>query len=203
MDYHLTYKDHFSNNISRWETVVRPYLMKRGPAVKILDIEPVEGRSSIWILENIPNSEVIAVSLTTNKKTKAHLQHNLSRFGNRAKVVSATDLQEAINQLTSDKEFDLIYIDGGRDARYTMETAVFSFPLLKPRGMMVFDDYTTDHLHASSSCPKPAIDRFADCYARYIKVIHATWQFILLKRSKPLPIKGCLSEYYHENVKNI
>jgi predicted O-methyltransferase YrrM len=198
-NYLLTYKDHFSNNIPRWNTIVKPFLLKKGGVVRVLDIEPVEGRSSIWILENIPNSHVTAISL--NKKHLEHLQHNLKHFGDRAKIITATHLSRALSGLQEDS-FDFIYIDSGKDARYTMEAAVMAFTLLRYKGMMVFDDYTTDHLHGQA-CPKPAIDHFADCYARYIKVIHATWQFILIKRTKPLTIKACRSEYYHENIDQI
>ena len=198
-NYLLTYKDHFSNNIPRWNTIVKPFLLKKTGVVRVLDIEPVEGRSSIWILENIPNSHVTAISL--NKKTLEHLQHNLKPFGDRTKIITASHLGSALRDLHEDS-YDFIYIDSGKDARYSMEAAVTSFNLLKSKGMMVFDDYTTDHLHGQA-CPKPAIDHFADCYARYIKVIHATWQFVLLKRTKALPIKACRSEYYHENIDHI
>jgi hypothetical protein len=190
----MTFKftsDHFSNNLERMNTYVLPVLSKKTKS-HILDIAPQEGRSTIWFLENLKDSHVTVLQ---NKPGK-NLKHNLAQFGTRVTII------EDFSQLKHDSQFDAIYIDLGPDSRFTLEAAVTCFPKLCSKGLMIFDDYTTDHMHGFR-CPKPAIDSFANCYARYIKVIHASWQFILMKRTKPLSSKMCNSEYYHENVSRI
>ncbi len=54
-------------------------------------------------------------------------------------------------------------------------------------------------------CPKGAIDAFASVYAPYVKIVHASWQLMLLKRSRPLPHTPpfCRSEYYHESLGSV
>ena len=190
----MTFKftsDHFSNNLERMNTFVLPVLSKK-IKTHILDILPQEGRSTIWFLQNLKDSHVTVLQTKPGK----NLKHNLAQFGNRVTII------EDFSELKQKDEFDAVYIDLGSDSRFTLEAAVTSFSKLCPKGLMIFDDYTTDHMHGFR-CPKPAIDSFANCYARYIKVIHASWQFILMKRTKPLPSKMCESEYYHENVSRI
>ena len=100
------------------------------------------------------------------------------------------------------KKFDMIYLDMGAGSKEVLEAAVLAFPLLKGRGMLIFDDYTTDKYHANS-CPKPGIDAFLGAYAQDVKVVHATWQLVCLKRTKPLKRVACKSEYYHEDIRTI
>lgn len=186
--------DHFSNNIGRLTSVAKPYFAKY-KEVSILDIAPEEGRSSLWFLSNFPNATITVISPKMNK----NLEANLSNYKDRTTILYGT-LSETLKKIN--KQFDFVYIDIGPDSRFTLEAAVLAFDLMRPKAMMVFDDYTTDHLH-THVCPKPAIDAFADNYSRYIKVVHASWQFMLIKRSRPLSVQACKSEYYHENIATI
>jgi hypothetical protein len=189
----MTFKfsaDHFSHNLERMNYIIKPVLSKL-PNLKILDIAPDEGRSTIWFLQTFPKAHVTVL----DTKPRKNLINNLAQFDSSRYTLTQT-------YPTSKHDFDAVYIDLGPDSRFTLEAAVMSFVRLNPRGLMIFDDYTTDHMHGHR-CPKPAIDAFANNYARYIKVLHASWQFILMKRTKPLPSKMCQSEYYHENVSKI
>jgi len=192
--------DWFSNNIKRWETYVKPFLLKIQGRANILDIAPYEGRSTCWLLDNIPRCKVTILQPSTNHRVLQNMEKNLAVYGDRVKVIHG-DI--GILKKIKEDSFDFIYIDMGADARYELKAAVLAFDLLKPKGMMVFDDYTIDHLHSRASCPKSAIDAFLDHYARFLKVIHTSWQVILLKRTKPLSIPRCKSEYYHENLNKI
>jgi SAM-dependent methyltransferase len=191
--------DWFSNNIERWEKHVKPKLLKYGKGVRILDIAPYEGRSTLWLLDNIPGCHVTVLQTSTNKKVIKNLDNNLQPYKNRASILVG-GLEQLSNMMN--EAFDFINIDIGVDARFTLEAAVTSFNLLKPGGLMVFDDYTTDRLHGYQ-CPKPAIDAFTGSYSRYIKIFHASWQLMLLKRKKPLSIASCKSEYYHEDLNTV
>lgn len=196
-NYHFSH-DHFTKNVPHLQSVVLPKLKKE--TINILDISPVEGRSTVWFLENIPNSTVTVVQTDKNAKTIRNMEHNLGYFKKRVNILYG-DVPSCMTKL-KDETFDFIYIDIGKDSRFTLETAVLSFLHLNPRGFMVFDDYTSDKTHAPI-CPKQGIDAFVGVYARYIKVVYSSWQLVLMKRSKPLPQSQCMSEYYHENLNTI
>lgn len=190
--------DHFSNNIPHLQSVVLPKLKKTD--LKILDISPVEGRSTVWFLENIPSCHVTVLQTDKNAKVLRNMEHNLGFFKQRVNILYG-DVPSSLKSI-KDKTYDLIYIDIGKDSKFTLEAAVLSFINLNPKGIMVFDDYTSDKTH-SPICPKQGIDAFVGIYARYIKVVYSSWQLVLMKRSKPLPQSQCMSEYYHENLNSI
>jgi predicted O-methyltransferase YrrM len=188
--------DWFSNNIPRMEQLVKPYLAKFRK-VHILDIAPHTGISTVWFLENIPNCHVTVLQPSNIKAVVNRMFERLEPYKNRVTVL------EGGVELIQEGEFDFIYIDIiGSDSRGTLEAAVRSFPLLKSGGLMAFDDYTTDRTHGYA-CPKPAIDSFTNIYSRYIKIFHASWQLLLVKRRRPLQINPCKSEYYHENITKV
>ena len=76
--------------------------------------------------------------------------------------------------------FDLAYIDGSHQAPDVLFDAVAAFRLVRPGGLIIFDDYlwtgapqrngaAIDLLH----CPKPAIDAFTNLYRQKISLIPA------------------------------
>ena len=84
--------------------------------------------------------------------------------------------------------FDLVYIDGSHRAPDVLADAVLGFQLLRPRGIMVFDDYLWRGGEADSGnpahCPKLAIDAFVNCNHNKLRIISAPlYQLFLQKRS--------------------
>ena len=78
--------------------------------------------------------------------------------------------------------FDFIYIDGSHIAKDVLTDACMAWPLLKPKGLMVFDDYMwgspRDILHR----PKLAIDAFTNLFAEEAEIIHAGYQLVVRKK---------------------
>jgi hypothetical protein len=79
-------------------------------------------------------------------------------------------------------DYDFIYIDGSHIACDVLEDAVLSFRLLKPDGIMVFDDYSWEFFDNPLRHPKIAIDAFLEIYANQIEVISVDRQAIIRKR---------------------
>lgn len=183
---------------------MKPRLLGYGRAVKVLDIAPHEGRSTVWLLDNVPGCHVTVLQTSDDTKVIRNMLHNLSMQQHSNASASVSVLLGGLEKLPPLKHesFDFVYVDSGHDARFTLEAAVQSFNLLKPGGLMVFDDYTTDRLHGYQ-CPKPAIDAFVSVYSKYLKVFHASWQLMLLKRRNPLRVPPCKSEYYHEDLDKV
>jgi len=79
--------------------------------------------------------------------------------------------------------FDLIYVDGSHQAPDVLSDAVFSFPLLKVGGVMIFDDYlygrnSRDPLHG----PKCAVDSFLDVYFHKMKIVWSPNSQVVAKK---------------------
>ena len=78
--------------------------------------------------------------------------------------------------------YDFIYIDGSHIAKDVLTDACMAWPLLKPKGLMVFDDYLwgdpRDILHR----PKPAIDAFCNLFAEEAEIVHVGYQLVVRKK---------------------
>jgi predicted O-methyltransferase YrrM len=73
--------------------------------------------------------------------------------------------------------FDFVYIDGSHQAPDVLCDAVLGFKLLRPGGVIAFDDYLwSEDLPGGKDplrCPKPAIDAFVNLYFRKLNVLSA------------------------------
>ncbi len=190
--------DYFSNNILRWKRHVIPRYQNK--ECNALFIGPHEGRAPIWFLENLPKANALCIESFSENKLEIFKQ-NTKEFKGRCKFCNMSFKDGLVKLNYKNQMFDFVFIDTV-DSKEVLESLVLVFPLLKPKGLLIIDDYTNskEHIH---NCPKPAIDSFMNIYARYMKALEFSWQAILLKRSKPLPLSKCNSEYYHENLANI
>jgi len=85
--------------------------------------------------------------------------------------------------------YDLILIDAGHKAKDVLVDLVSAWPLLRPGGIMILDDYTWMPRHVGTSLqlnsPKLGIDAFCSCYADELTIISQMplLQLYLLKES--------------------
>jgi hypothetical protein len=70
--------------------------------------------------------------------------------------------------------FDFIYIDGSHETHQVLRDAVNAERILKPGGVMAFDDYRWGS--GARDVPAPAVDAFLRCYERYIEVVEVGLQ---------------------------
>jgi SAM-dependent methyltransferase len=65
--------------------------------------------------------------------------------------------------------FDFIYVDGAHDSRSVLEDGLMAFRLLKPGGVIVFDDYLWRIDHDVLHTPRLGIELFALVNHPYVK----------------------------------
>lgn len=78
--------------------------------------------------------------------------------------------------------YGFIYIDGSHIARDVLTDACMAWPLLKPKGIMVFDDYLWGEPRDILHRPKPAIDAFVNLFAEDLNIVHVGYQLIVQKK---------------------
>jgi predicted O-methyltransferase YrrM len=181
--------DWFSKEVPIWEIVMSPY--KGKPGVNYLEIGAYEGRSVIWMLENIltnRTSHVNAVDIFYGDY-EARYRRNIERTGAADRVTTIKGPSQVEARKLPLESFDIVYIDGSHAAADVLEDAVLCWRLLKPGGLMVFDDYrwigslAAGHSRdAAADFPKPAIDAFARCFATQFETVHNGYQVVLRKR---------------------
>ena len=127
----------------------------KGLLVDFLEIGSFEGRSSLWMLENIlthTNATLTCIDMWQYppepfyENAYSNFLYNMvvGNFIHKTtfyKMIS----NEALKILSiKDKKYDFIYIDGAHHSPHPLEDAVLSFPLLKVGGTLAFDDYLWD-----------------------------------------------------------
>lgn len=174
--------DWFSHNIPAWEATVTPHL-RQIDRPRILEIGVFEGRSTVWLLDNFPAAHLTAIDPWAytdgaDEVTYERFMSNIRPYSDRVKVIRG---KSQIARTFPEKEFDLVYVDGDHRAAAVLHDAVIAFEILKPGGLIIFDDYLGgDH---SINYPKPAIDLFHDAYGAMnrIKLVSDAYQRIYKK----------------------
>lgn len=191
--YHFT-SDWFSNNIPLWERELAKF---RNKPINFLEIGTYEGRSAIWALENIlthRDSKIYCVD-TFQEGTYQTYKKNVAKFGDKVFTLKGQSRDMLKLPHILQKKFDIIYIDSDAHSSQVLEDAVLAFPLLKPGGLLIFDDYTYSK-QRDNRCPKQGIDAFLNAYAEFVHVVSARWQVIVQKNYVPRHKKPCRSEFY-------
>jgi len=179
--------DWFSFRIPHWLDLVLPQLHKT-ESPRYLEIGSYEGRSACWVagqLASSPEAEVHCVDIWGNPEVEARFDSNTADepLIRKHKQDSLYWLAKA---LTEKQQFDVIYIDGDHQGKSALLDAAMAWPLLRPGGIMVFDDYPWRHPEGTPVWkipPKPGIDAFLDLWGSELRILRKNWQVYVQKNT--------------------
>jgi len=173
------------------------HLVGRGD-LRFLQIGAFTGDASVWLLENIltghgsflidvdtwegsdePEHEPfdwVDVEAAYDGQTAAYRPARLVKHKGQSEHFIATSMSG---------EYDFIYIDGDHTAHGVLNDAVGAWRLLKPGGLMAFDDYQWKPYADAPAhlCPAMAIDTFTACYQDRLEILEAGLQVWVRKTS--------------------
>ena len=174
---------------------------------KVMEIGSFEGRSAVWIIENMLGEEGELLCIDTweggEEHTEAQMGGAEQRFDrNRELAMSKKGWRvddqwgpKAVGKIKgesfkvlcglaedNDVDFDFIYIDGSHVAKDVMTDACMAWPLLKKGGILVFDDYLWGEPTTILHKPKIAIDYFTTLFAEELEFLHIGYQLIVRKK---------------------
>lgn len=181
-------EDWFSYNTPVWERVLAPLV---GRPVHALEVGVFEGRSTIWLLDHVlthPEASVTWVDTFAGGADHAGMdlanletrfRANTARFGDkvRGRVGRSADVLRAM----TGEQFDLVYIDGSHEAADVLEDAVLAWPLLKPDGLLGFDDYGWRKFPEAERCPAAGVDGFLGAMRGRFVEVHRGYQVWIRK----------------------
>ncbi len=163
-----------------------------------LDIGPFEGRSTIWLLENIltsDDSNIVCVdtfegsdehkvqNVDTSKLIDIFLE-NICKFKNKVAIIKGKSQEELRRDIIGMLyTYDFVYIDGSHRSPDVLEDAILSFRLLKKGGIMIFDDYKWTFPGSTDEVESPgiAIDAFLSIFRKEYKLLLKDYQVVIEK----------------------
>lgn len=196
-DYKFT-QDWFHWAPELWEKLV-PLLPEREA---FLELGSFEGRSTVWIVENMMQDGSFIDCVDTWAGGEEHevldmgeveksFDHNVKLITGKFKdrVVNkykGTSVQHLAHFLIEDPEdefvYDFIYIDASHTAPDVLTDACMAWPLLKKDGVMVFDDYLWGDPKNILHRPKLAVDTFTNIFAEQLVPVHFGYQAVVRKK---------------------
>lgn len=175
--------DWFTHNIKLWNMFLHEFKNKKD--LFFLEIGSYEGRSTLWMLENVlthDSSKIMCVDSFTQSNTYKTFLNNTKNHKSKISLQKDYSYNVLLKLNTQRTLFDVIYIDGDHSAKGVIEDAVLSFPLLKKDGLLIFDDYQwAMHLNPTKR-PEVAVDSFVKIYADKIKVLYVGYQVFIQKK---------------------
>jgi hypothetical protein len=159
-------------------------LFKDGENLRFLEIGSFEGRSAIWFLENIlthPGARLTCVDRFQKPGLEARFNHNIRCAGLNHKIIKIKGKSAEFMATFDGEPFDLIYIDGSHRALDVLQDAFLGWRLLKPGGLMIFDDYLWRTDQPPLTRPQLGIDIFMESISVKAELQHRDYQVILRK----------------------
>ena len=182
--YHFS-TDWVSKHKSIWARLLADF--KGKPNIQALEVGSFEGRSALWFLENIltgENSTITCIDIWVGNYEKL-FDDNIEAYGQPGKVIKIKGRSDqALRQLKT-QTYDFIYIDGSHFAKDVLVDAVLAWDLLKPGGIMIFDDYNQAGLRSwlvVNETAKIALNAFVKVFGPYIEIIHKDIQLAVKKK---------------------
>jgi len=181
-----------------WKQLI-PLLPGEAGSRNFLEIGSFAGRSTVWIIENMMQKGDYIYCIDTWRGGEEHGDQDMTAVFERFKANTAiakdkvgvirgyerrTSVRGLASELGGRKEstYDFIYIDGSHQAPDVLTDACMAWPLLKPMGIMVFDDYMWGNPRDALHRPKIAIDSFTNIFAEQLDVVHMGYQFVVRKK---------------------
>ena len=183
-------EDYVSGWTKLWAQFMEPFCGKQH--VTFLEIGSFEGRSAIWFLENVlthPTSKIVCLDCFESGMEEA-FDRNIAACIARDRVTKVKETSDSYlaRVINSGLSFDIIYVDGAHDTVNVLFDGMAGWSLLKPGGVMVFDDYGWEPDYAPHRRPRMAIDLFLEARGSELDILHKDYQVIVRKLERPKTI---------------
>jgi hypothetical protein len=168
----------FTGRIPSWTKLLNEF--KGKPGINYLEIGTFEGRSALWVLENVlthPTSKLTLIDAFVENNYKTFVSNvNLSGEANKFTILSGFSTHK-IREVPFNS-IDLAYIDGSGKGIVMLSDLVNTWNLLKVGGVIICSRYFLNerlrkalNLQPGDPGPHEAIDTFLELYNPYITVL--------------------------------
>jgi Methyltransferase domain len=183
--------DTFTPRIPSWTRHLSEFNGK--PGISYLEIGTFEGRSALWMLENIfthPTSKLTVID--------AFMENNYNRFISNVKLSGEESRFNILKGFSTQKirevpfnSIDVAYIDGSGRGLIMMSDIVNTWSLVKVGGVIIISRYAiTPQLRRAGGLqlgdpgPHEAIDAFLKLYGPYLTVMEFQRNQVFIRKTR-------------------
>jgi len=162
------------------------------PNLNFLQIGVYTGDASVWLLDNIltdPSSILTDIDTWEGSDESEHQEISFSEvhtyYTERTKKYNNLLPIRCKSEYTLPclkETYDFIYVDGNHTAEAVANDAENAWKILKPNGILAFDDYMWGQDLPPHLTPKPAIDNFLDKYTGSYELLTKEYQVWIVKK---------------------
>jgi len=157
------------------------------PNLKALEIGSYEGRSTIWLCNNLLcglNCHLDCVDIligSNDQQLKDTFDYNTQSLSN-ITVYNNSSYLILPQLMVKGNKYDLIFVDGSHKACDVLFEACLCFNMLKSGGIIIFDDFYWNLNLDPYLRPQPAIEAILKCFANQYELIDLDYQVLLRKK---------------------
>jgi SAM-dependent methyltransferase len=156
------------------------------PGLQAVEVGSYEGRSACWIARHLltgKNSRLICVEpFQEYEDQERNFDHNTRVAGCADKIVKLRGRSQQVLPFLAEESFDFVYVDGSHMTLDVLQDAAMCWRLVRPSGILVFDDYEhplfPDSFGMSAG---PAIRAFLSLLSGKYELVFEDWQVALRK----------------------
>lgn len=185
--------DWFTIRIPYWISIFKKLNIDRKRPLKCLEIGSFQGLSTTFILNYFENATITCVDTWLGSKEhensenlkiselESYFDKNTKSFVKRIKKFKGTSY--VFYEEIKEKDYDLIYVDGSHYCDDVMVDALKSFEILKPGGLIIFDDYIWFNNDSPNERAIGAINSFLRLKNGKYK-IHSVYSQLIISKNK-------------------
>jgi Methyltransferase domain len=182
--------DWFTGRISSWERILKDY--KGKPDVSYLEIGAFEGRSALWLLENIlthPTAKITVIDTFGEKNSYQAFTSNINLSGEPEKFKILLGYSTDKLKEVPANSIDFAYIDGSIKGIVVLSDLVNTWNTLKTGGIIICNRYPLNsklrkifELQPNDPGAVEAMDAFVKLYKPYIKVLSVEENEVIIQK---------------------
>lgn len=178
--------DWMTKKVPRWHRFLNSM---RDKPVDVLEVGSFEGRSAVFLMNYLPLSQLTCIDFFKGP-LNARFDANLAQFGSRLTKLKGSAISHIDALAQNEARFDLIYLDAGKQRDHVLALSLLAWPLLKKRGILIWDDYDWGLDKPVDQRPHDGIDVFLGMHEGEYKPLWKQGQVFIQKIGSSTPHPG-------------